>query len=562
MMNHIPANAITTKPDRPEIVAWPILHVLRLTIEAVTPISSSSGESLGLYDNALARDANGLPTLMGTTLAGILRHLHADYFHGGNHDLNDPSHPTNRLFGLEESGQSGGQASAIEVSFGFVHDVCDRPVARRVMRAQIQQDEVLEFLWQPAPVRRDGVAIDGRGVASEHQKFERVSVPAGTRFTLELALESEGDTADDGKKVLLEIASLFQCPYLRIGGATRRGLGRVRIAEGSKVLHVRFDRSTAAGWNAYARWRATEFDVIDPAFGEVEHLGLPQQECARKPVTGTITLTFEGWWRFGQGERSILAALPRRSATGDRDDKEPDQRPVTEAVITYPNGKGKLVGDGRRGDFQVVAAAAGVKGAVAHRAEYELNRLRGQWADSPPRSRDEFRQLLLHKRGMDPLLGSINDQTGGQAGCILVDDAWLEEIKVDSPRAENVGRRVGSLTHNSLDRFTQGVRSKILFTEESMWQGTLEFKVCALTRRWSDPEGSKPGRWIPHELEVRIALARALDALVKGNLAVGADSGDGHGYCRPDASTVSWEDSGAWLSEPEATAEEQAGAVR
>lgn len=538
----------------------PVLHVLRITIEVVTPLSSSSGESVALHDNALARDANGLPILTGTTLAGVLRHLHADYFHAGGHDIGEPSHPTNLLFGLEQSGQIDGRASRIEVSFGFVHDNADRPVARRLGRAEIQNDEVLELLSRSDPVRRDNVKIDGRGVAAEHQKFERVSVPAGTRFTFELAIESDLEGIDEAKGALLQVASLLQCPYLRIGGAARRGLGRVRIAEGSRARYAMFDRSASAGWQTYARWRATQFHELDSAFAEVEVPALTADNCVRKPVSGTIRLAFEGWWRFGQGDRSILAGLAARTRNRDAEAKEPDQRPVTEPIIVYSEGKGRVVGDGSDGSFRVLAVASGLKGALAHRAEYELNRLRCRWADEV--SADGSRRYrsaqelsgMLDRRGMDGLLGSIKEQGAGGAGNILIDDAWLDEIRIDPPSVADAKRRIGTLTHNSLDRFTQGVRNKILFTEESLWQGTLEFKICALTRCRRDPTNStaRPEDWVPHRLELRTAFARALEALVQGRLAVGADSGDGHGYCRPEESSVVWEDSGTWLHEPDA----------
>jgi CRISPR/Cas system CMR subunit Cmr4 (Cas7 group RAMP superfamily) len=524
-----------------------VLHVLRLSIEAATALSSSSGDSLALQDNVLARDANGLPILMGTTLAGVLRHLHPDYFHASVQDLNHLDHPTNRLFGIELPRRQEGRASRIEVSFGFVHDKTDQPVGGRRARADIERDDVLEFLTRPAPVRRDNVAIDGRGVAAEHKKFERVSVPAGTRFSLDLSLEGSREAIEDDKKTLLEAASLFRCPYLRIGGATRRGLGRVRLLD-DRVSYAQFDRSTSAGWRAYAGWRAREFRDSDPVFRSIAVPALAV-ESVRRPVTGKLTLAFEGWWRFGQGERSIFPGGA----------KEADQRPVTEASIVYDgNGRGRI--EGIEPDrLRILAAASGVKGALAHRAEFELNRMRQHWADEPlpnggsrPLPKTEI-DKLLSERGMDALLGSAKEKEEGEAGALFIDDAATMLAAADT------AAHPGSLTHNSLDRFSQGVRNQILFTEESLWQGAVSFELCLLTRRWTEQTGKTTG-WVPYGLAERQALARALEALVKGRLAVGADSGDGHGYCDARASRMDWTDQGAWLNEPEENVSAASGA--
>ena len=49
-----------------------ILHVARFVLEARTALSVGSGGADGVYDHPIARDANGLPTIPGTSLAGVL----------------------------------------------------------------------------------------------------------------------------------------------------------------------------------------------------------------------------------------------------------------------------------------------------------------------------------------------------------------------------------------------------------------------------------------------------------------------------------------------------------
>lgn len=223
-----------------------ILHVLRLTLEAVTPLSPSAGASLALQDNVLARDANGLPILLGTSLAGVLRHAHRARFSDKD---------TKTLFGDVVERETTGQASRLDLSHGYVHDQNDRPVAGRVTRAEIDRDVVLAHLAQDRPVRRDGVALDHRGVAVENKKFDRTSLPAGTRFTLELTMEGNPDDLGQDRATLCTVAALFDCPTLRLGGATRRGLGKVRILADRTAIAA-FDRADPTGWAQYAAWRS------------------------------------------------------------------------------------------------------------------------------------------------------------------------------------------------------------------------------------------------------------------------------------------------------------------
>ena len=72
-----------------------VLHLVRITIEALSPLSLGSGDVVSVQrerrgDNgietktgnvvALARDANGLPVIPGATLQGVLRHLYASEY--------------------------------------------------------------------------------------------------------------------------------------------------------------------------------------------------------------------------------------------------------------------------------------------------------------------------------------------------------------------------------------------------------------------------------------------------------------------------------------------------
>jgi len=57
-------------------------YLARLTIEFETAFIIGGGQDDLLFDDVFVADANGLPTLPGSSLAGVLRHAWADAGYG------------------------------------------------------------------------------------------------------------------------------------------------------------------------------------------------------------------------------------------------------------------------------------------------------------------------------------------------------------------------------------------------------------------------------------------------------------------------------------------------
>src|SRR5690606_22899359 len=93
------------------------LYIARVVLEAKTPLSISTGTPDGVFDTALVRDANGLPALPGSSIAGVLRHLWQER-HGAQ--------SAKRLFGRQEG--KNGEPSRVIVSWGALLDSRGRPV--------------------------------------------------------------------------------------------------------------------------------------------------------------------------------------------------------------------------------------------------------------------------------------------------------------------------------------------------------------------------------------------------------------------------------------------------
>lgn len=188
-----------------------------------------NGDEGGHVDLPLLRDrAQGLPLLLGTSLAGALRSHACDRLHGycvHEGDEPDPKEAArvSRLFGGRRGDEDGGQSPLI------VFD-------------SLAGEAVVEI--------RDGVALDAvRGTAAEHLKYDQEVLPAGTRFPvrLELVVTDPSREAEDLDLLALALSG-FQNGDIPIGARRSRGFGACRI---SSWRLERFDLSNREGWMAW-----------------------------------------------------------------------------------------------------------------------------------------------------------------------------------------------------------------------------------------------------------------------------------------------------------------------
>jgi hypothetical protein len=105
------------------------------------------------------------------------------------------------------------------------------------------------------------------------------------------------------------------------------------------------------------------------------------------------------------------------------------------------------------------------------------------------------------------------DEPTGQAGRVFIDDVAIPLASV----------QVGKLMHNAIDRFTGGVRERLLFGEDLLWRTPVKVRVLIDTRTAKAQARDDLNRGLA-------ALRRAVDDLASGRLALGANAGRGHGY--------------------------------
>jgi len=457
------------------------LHIARLSLECATPLSIGTGGSDEAFDVELVRDANGLPAIPGSSLTGVIRHLLARV-HGDAHSRS--------LFGFQDGGE--GQVSAVEVSWGCIQDSMGRTVDGLLLgaaRNRLDDDPLLRFARGTAdtPVTRERVRINHRGSAANRGKFDRAILPAGYRFSAEIAMWSDG--TDLPREDWSELLALLSHPEMRLGGATRSGLGAISI----ESIHERtFD----------LRKEREAFSNLARSVGDTSTLQLRTSTSASKGLPATFTLDLEPrhFWRIGRGDQPL-----------SRGEKEADDLPRLERRVVWTNGVGVL---SEPTEWLLVPWSA-VKGAIAHRVAFHHNRLSGRFADDmEPDAIATYDKAETNEAIRDLFGFARNDRRiggqSGQAGRLAANDVF---VRIDPVH-------VKLLSHNAVDRFTGGVRKHMLFSEEVIWGLGFKMKIMLFPSR--EPEHSDP--------LADKALRMALRDLGSGTLSIGAGAGDGHGF--------------------------------
>jgi CRISPR/Cas system CSM-associated protein Csm3 (group 7 of RAMP superfamily) len=459
----------------------PILYLARIVIETRTPLSISAGRGDGIFDTLLVRDANGLPTIPGTSFAGVLRSLYQNTY---------GKEATQKLFG--HANQNSEQISFVQTSWGCIHNSKNQPIeGLETNPDKLKQDKILTDALQTIPIVRDHVRLSHRGTAIDQGKFDRTSLRTGHRFSFEISLWSDKIQDERWENLL----ALLNRPDFRLGGATRRGLGALKIIRSSTHQFNLKKPEDFAEYNEKYSLELGNTTSFTQKFLPKNHQ-FPQAKISLTPRDG---------YRFGQGNEPIGI-------------DEADLLPISEKIIEWTNNQGKLSTKHR-----LVIPASAIKGALSHRIAYHYNALSNYFADKI--STEELQNYDKdNNEAVKNLFGYLKDDKSGQIGHLLLDDLYITE-PVQAIR----------LQHNSVDRFTGGVRDSMLFNEEIISQETpLKLTLTIITN---------PNK--PIETKTRQALAKTLDDLINGRLALGAGSGrGGYGYF---TGKLEWTDKGTWI---------------
>jgi len=313
-----------------------IKYLARIMVETATPLRVGSGNAGLLVDQLVARDANELPYIPGTSLTGVIRH-----------ELSKRATFTteiDRLFGFQKFNISDkdteidkGQGSRIVFSSAQLLAVDGVKV-----HEGLQNIDFSDAYYQPYQdnllPERDHVKINHKGVATTYGKYEEQLIYKGTRFVFEMELTG---TAND-KAAWQELLSILQQPTFRIGAGTRKGFGALKIL---KTQQKTFDLTNKQELVDYLEISSS----LDENFTTWETSEI--SDLQEHWLHYSLTLTPENFFLFGAGLQ----------------DTDADETPKTEKIFNWVNGKAVL------SEEKLVIPATSVKGAISHRVAYHYN---------------------------------------------------------------------------------------------------------------------------------------------------------------------------------------------
>lgn len=455
-------------------------YLARIVLQNRTALSLVTGHPDNAFDTSLVRDANGLPALPGTAIAGVLRSL---YSRLKAHDTD----AVNAVFG--HAGPETSEVSALQTSWGLIHSAQNRPVFGLQLGAELDamlSDPLLSMLLEDR-YQRERVRINHRGSASDEGKFDRAVLPAGCRFSVELTFES--DQADDS--VWSEVLGILAHPMFRLGANTHSGLGLVEVI-----------RCLARVFDFHSAEDARAFRELSPDLGEVEDLLACEPPVMSIPgcIGGALELKPDDFYRFG-GDQDPFEETVERPA---------DLLPRFEPTVSWQVGCGTL------NPARLLIPASSIKGALAHRFTWHYNTLSGIFAEDVLNDEGTEWDKNVDCPGTRALFGHVDDRNG-RAGCLFIDDASQTISKED----------LQNLMHNAIDQFTGGVRRGMLFSEDMV--ASQRFPRVSILLDSERLEQSCREEEADLAL-VRQALAASLEDLCEGRLALGTSASRGHGY--------------------------------
>ena len=486
----------------------PIFHVARITLEAETALSIASGQANGVFDTNLVMDANDLPAIPGSALAGVLRSLYRE-------EYNDTQ--TDQLFGFQSTQKGDADdscPSSLNVSWGCIQNSQGKAIQGLCLEQQDggpSNDAILKTAMKltDSPVFRDRVKLSHKGVSANTGKFDRAVLPAGYRFTFELSMWADEEEPQAWKNVL----GLLKHPLFRLGGMTRAGLGKLKVITAHQFVA---DLRSEGGRTDFKKLSRNLSDL--KVFSTID---IPEVKGSNAFVTATISLKPNSYWRIG-GDN-----VPYQKTN----EKPADLLPKFEEKVVWPE-KGQASGGAKK----LLIPASSVKGALSHRIAFHSNRLNGVWADDVLADDDADYDKSDNCDAVRTLFGYANDnkqsdgKSTGQAGFVLIDDAYRDFS----------AEKLQVIMHNSIDRFSGSVRDRMLFSEEMIWGEGVEIQLTI--KKTLKPQSDNKESL----LRTRKALSFALDDLCKGRLALGAGVSKGHGLFTGE---VKWSDDEQWLKE-------------
>ena len=172
-------------------------YIAHITLEAETPLKVGSTASDFMLDSPIQRDWNGLPMVLGTSLAGVLR--------------KDFEADADEVFGKDNG-------SKVIFSNALLLDE-NELVNEGLLLKKSSFLTLFDVL-----VKREHTAITEKGVAREHNKFDEEVVYKGSRFKFSIEMLED-------EKAFETLLTMLESPSFRLGGGSTKGFGKFKVLD-------------------------------------------------------------------------------------------------------------------------------------------------------------------------------------------------------------------------------------------------------------------------------------------------------------------------------------------
>ena len=447
-------------------------YLLRIILEANTPLQIGSGEKGIKTDSLVVRDVNDMPFIPGTTLAGLIAHSLGSV--------------KEDIMGSQENG------SRLIVTEAKLLDKNGDVMDGLVDWAELDAENK-DFLdnYKRLPIRQH-VRIDDKGTAKDGGKFDEEVVLKGSRFCFELELIG----AKEDKEKINTLLSIILSPTFRIGSGSRSGFGDVKIVacyrkdidlsiEDDMKLYLQKSSKLGSSWTGWETVNESELKRPDSCDGWAHY---------------KLTLQPEDFMLFGSG-----FADP---------DVNADMSYVRETYIKWSDDKGEIEEQKKT----VLIPASSVKGALSHRTAFHYNKLSevAILQDGKLKNAETIDDVIgKNNDAVKAIFGSEGEKVNNklenkQRGNILISDVI---------KTTNATPKI--LNHVSIDRFTGGAIDGALFMEQTLYAKGESFDIDIMIANEAFAG--------EHGTNIQKAFEAALNDITSGMLPLGGGVNRGNG---------------------------------
>ena len=406
-----------------------IRYIARIVMEAKTPIAVGSGNKDLTLDRPVAKDANGIPYIPGTSLAGVLRH--AIYANVEGDDREEVIKNLNDIFGFPDD-KDKEKSLGSRLALSSAHLIGKHGKVFDGLFLIPMNDDNYDFInhYRELPVR-EHVRLSHKGVADTENKgkFVEEVLYKGSRFIFEMEMKGTDKSKVEDDKIWGQLLNVFSYPDFRIGSGSTRGFGKIKV---KKIMHQILDLTKAERRDIYLNHSSclnSEFS------GDPFKTGTKQLS---KYVSYQLNLKPEDFYLFSSGLCSDVA----------------DMNPVKEQIVEWD-----VEDEPTFSEELVLIPAASVKGAISHRVAFHYNMLDGNYADKLMEGESLSDYTGENNKAVKALFGSASnysDNNTGRKGVVRFSDVYRKNVKYKK------------LDHVAIDRFTGGPIDGALFHENTV----------------------------------------------------------------------------------------------